>query len=93
MSLAWQANVLVLFWGFSVLFRACHPSSRVIKVPSDPLVIEIQVSELIWTFPPAFLSVRLLQFKFESPVLAIIENQKQNNKTSFLQILSVLQTA
>lgn len=74
MSLAWQANVLVLFWGFSVLFRACHPSSRVIKEPSDPLVIEIQVSELIWTFPPAFLSVPLLQFKFESPVLAIIEN-------------------
>ena len=93
MSLAWQANVLVLFWGFSLLFGACHPSSGVIKVPSDLLVIEIQVSELIWTFPRSLSLSPSLQFQFESPVLAVVDSQTPNNKTSFLQILSVLQTA
>lgn len=79
--------------GFLSTVRGLSSIIGVIKVPSDLLVIEIQVSELIWTFPPSLSLSPSLQFQFESPVLAVIENQKQNNKTSFLQILSVLQTA
>lgn len=79
MSLAWQANILALFWGFSLLFGACHPSSRVIKVPSDPLVIEIQVSELILDISPYWKSCPCYNWKPK----ARQQNQFPSNSVSF----------